>query len=62
MLYTIWWLLVGVAILYVVHHVRIALNGSVMADSDIDWAMQNQLRREWLANNPDSEYPGWLSI
>ena len=33
-----------------------------MADSDIDWAIQNELRREWLDNNPDSEYPGWLSI
>ena len=30
--------------------------------TDINWAYQNQLRREWLANNPDSEYPGWLSI
>jgi len=28
----------------------------------IDWALQNKLREEWLANNPNSEYPGWLSI
>jgi hypothetical protein len=27
-----------------------------------DWAKQNQLRQEWLANNPDAEYIGWTSI
>ena len=33
-----------------------------MADRDIDWALQNKLREEWLANNPDAEYQGWVSI
>jgi hypothetical protein len=33
-----------------------------MADSDIDWALQNKLREEWLAINPDAEYQGWMSI
>jgi hypothetical protein len=33
-----------------------------MADRDIDWALQNKLREEWLANNPDTDYPGWMSI
>ena len=27
-----------------------------------DWAKENQLRQEWLANNPDAEYVGWMSI
>jgi len=27
-----------------------------------DWAKQNQLRQEWLANNPDATYIGWTSI
>ena len=43
-------------------HTLLNMDSTIMADSDIDWAMQNQLRREWLANNPDAEYPGWLSI
>jgi hypothetical protein len=30
--------------------------------SDIDWEYQNKLRQEWLAANPDAEYPGWTSI
>jgi len=28
----------------------------------IDWVLQNKLREEWLANNPDAEYQGWMSI
>ena len=27
-----------------------------------DWAIQNKLRQEWLAANPDAEYEGWMSI
>ena len=27
-----------------------------------DWAKQNKLRQEWLANNPDADYIGWTSI
>jgi hypothetical protein len=27
-----------------------------------DWALQNKLREEWLANNPDAQYLGWVSI
>jgi hypothetical protein len=34
-----------------------------MRDStDVDWAYQNQLREQWLEDNPDSEYEGWMSI
>ena len=33
-----------------------------MSDNDVDWALQNKLREEWLANNPDAEYQGWVSI
>jgi hypothetical protein len=36
---------------------------SYMRDStDVDWAYQNQLREQWLKDNPDSEYEGWMSI
>jgi hypothetical protein len=27
-----------------------------------DWARQNKMRQEWLANNPDADYIGWTSI
>lgn len=34
-----------------------------MRDStDVDWAYQNQLREQWLINNPNAEYEGWMSI
>jgi hypothetical protein len=28
----------------------------------IDWAYQNELRKQWLIDNPDSQYIGWMSI
>jgi len=33
-----------------------------MSDNNVDWALQNKLREEWLANNPNAEYQGWVSI
>ena len=30
--------------------------------TDIDWAKQNTLREQWLIDNPDSQYIGWMSI
>ena len=30
--------------------------------TDIDWAYQNKLREQWLKDNPDSQYVGWMSI
>jgi len=30
--------------------------------TDIDWAYQNALRKQWLIDNPDSQYIGWMSI
>jgi hypothetical protein len=30
--------------------------------TDVDWAYQNQLREQWLINNPNAEYEGWMSI
>lgn len=30
--------------------------------SNIDWAHQNKLREQWLADNPDATYLGWVSI
>jgi hypothetical protein len=29
---------------------------------DIDWAKENKLREQWLIDNPDAEYQGWVSI
>ena len=29
---------------------------------DIDWSKQNELRKQWLADNPDAGYIGWMSI
>ena len=30
--------------------------------TDVDWAKQNQLRDQWLVENPGADYPGWTSI
>jgi len=27
-----------------------------------DWANQNELRKQWLIDNPDAQYIGWMSI
>ena len=27
-----------------------------------DWAKQNALRKQWLIDNPDAQYMGWMSI
>jgi len=28
----------------------------------IDWEHQNKLRQQWLMDNPEAEYQGWMSI
>jgi hypothetical protein len=36
---------------------------ALMAENtDIDWAHQNKLREQWLLDNPDAQYIGWMSI
>ena len=30
--------------------------------TDINWAYQNALREQWLLDNPDAQYIGWMSI
>jgi len=30
--------------------------------TDIDWAHQNELRKQWLLDNPEAKYAGWVSI
>ena len=30
--------------------------------NDIDWEYQNKLRKQWLKDNPDAKYEGWMSI
>jgi hypothetical protein len=33
-----------------------------VSDSDINWEEQNKLRQQWLQDNPDAQYEGWMSI
>jgi len=33
-----------------------------IVSNDIDWEYQNKLREQWLKNNPDAQYEGWMSI
>jgi hypothetical protein len=36
---------------------------ALMAENtDIDWTHQNKLREQWLLDNPDAQYIGWMSI
>jgi hypothetical protein len=30
--------------------------------NEIDWEYQNKLREQWLMDNPEAEYQGWMSI
>jgi hypothetical protein len=30
--------------------------------NEIDWEYQNQLREQWLKDNPNAQYEGWMSI
>ena len=34
----------------------------VAENTDIDWEHQNKLREQWLLDNPDAQYIGWMSI
>jgi hypothetical protein len=31
-------------------------------NTDVDWKHQNELRKQWLLDNPDAQYIGWMSI
>ena len=47
---------------HLVLYLKVA-DGAKMAEATAeDWALQNKLRDEWLANNPDAQYMGWVSI
>jgi hypothetical protein len=39
-----------------------ALIQSKENNQDIDWKYQNQLREQWLKDNPEAKYIGWTSI
>ena len=41
---------------------RLRMGWQVSESTDIDWAYQNKLREQWLRDNPDSQYIGWMSI
>jgi len=30
--------------------------------NDVDWPHQHKLREQWLIDNPDAKYLGWVSI
>jgi len=30
--------------------------------NDVDWQYQNKLREQWLRDNPNAVYGGWVSI
>jgi len=39
------------------------MDGAKMAEATAeDWAKQNALREQWLIDNPDAQYIGWVSI
>jgi len=39
------------------------LDGLVASKAyEINWEEQNKLREQWLRDNPDAEYEGWMSI
>ena len=29
---------------------------------ELNWTYQNELRKQWLLDNPNAEYEGWMSI
>ena len=31
-------------------------------NSDVNWEEQNKLKEQWLRDNPDAGYIGWMSI
>ena len=39
-----------------------ALVQSIENAHDINWEYQNQLREQWLKDNPEAKYIGWTSI
>lgn len=41
---------------------RLRMGWQMSESTDIDWAKQNALREQWLIDNPDSQYIGWMSI
>jgi len=47
---------------HLVLYLKVA-DGVKMAEATAeDWAKQNALREQWLINNPDAQYSGWMSI
>ena len=31
-------------------------------EHEMNWTYQNQLREQWIIDNPYAEYEGWMSI
>ncbi len=49
-------------IAHLVSYLKVA-DGVKMAEATAeDWVKQNALREQWLIDNPDAQYIGWMSI
>jgi hypothetical protein len=47
---------------HLVLYLKVA-DGARMAEATAaDWAKQNALREQWLIDNPEAQYLGWVSI
>ncbi len=40
----------------------LANEGMALSNNDVDWVYQNKLREQWLKDNPDAQWKGWVSI
>jgi|688.fasta_scaffold361195_4 hypothetical protein len=49
-------------IAHLVLYLKVADGVKMPETTAADWLRQNQMRQEWLANNPDATYIGWTSI
>jgi hypothetical protein len=49
-------------IAHLVLYLKVADGVKMPEATAADWAYQNALRKQWLIDNPDAQYIGWMSI
>jgi hypothetical protein len=49
-------------IAHLVSYSKVADGARMPEATAADWAYQNALRKQWLIDNPDAQYIGWMSI
>jgi len=49
-------------IAHLVSYLKVADGVRMPEATAADWARQNALREQWLIDNPDAQYIGWMSI